>query len=496
VSIDPRELDSEDLKRELDEALGELSPEELEHMSGVKPSEPQPDERGRISGRIIDIRGTDVFVDVGGKSEGFLPLDEFEPDQPPVAGQERTFIVQGLDAESGLMRLSLREARLQADLEALQVGDVVEGRVTGVNLGGLELLVGGIRAFMPRSHVDLNRVEDFAPFINRRLECQVTEVDRKGRNLVVSRRRVLERQREEARQELRYSLEEGQVRRGVVRRITDFGAFVDLGGVDGLLHVSDMSYAHVRHPSELVKVGDEIDVQVLKIDLVKNRISLGMKQLEPDPWELVPTNYRVGATVEGRVVRLMDFGAFVEVESGVEGLIPVSELSWSHRVRHPREIVNEGDMVRASILAVDAEQRRISLSLKALVEDPWKGVGERYTAEAIVSGCVTRVVKFGAFVQLEEGIEGLLHISELSDGRVKRVSDVVETGQVIKVRIKSIDLEQRRIGLSLRGTSESKGKGEAAGDTEGGEPPAGDQNRDQQRAERKRKRPLRGGLTY
>lgn len=496
MPLDPRELDNEDLKRELDDALGHLSQEELEQMSQAQPAEPHPDEKGRISGRIIDIRGADVFVDVGGKSEAYLPLDEFEPDQPPVAGQMRTFVVQGVDTESGLMRLSLREALIEADLEALRVGDVVEGRVTGVNLGGLELLVSGIRAFMPKSHVDLNRVEDFAPFINRRLECQVTEIDRRARNLVVSRRRVMERQREQARQELRYALEEGQVRQGVVRRIADFGAFVDLGGVDGLLHISDMSYSRTQHPSQLVKVGDEVEVQVLKIDLVKDRISLGMKQLEPDPWELASGNYHVSDTVEGRVVKLMDFGAFVELEPGVEGLIPVSEMSWSQRVRHPRDLLNEGDAVRASVLAVDPEQRRISLSLRALVGDPWKGAAERYVPEAIVSGRVTRVVKFGAFVQLEEGIEGLLHISELSDQRVRRVSDVVEPGQVIKVRVKSVDFEQRRIALTLRGLSEGQaGTGKAA---------AADQDRDRQRAEhppqpppeRKRKRPLRGGLTF
>jgi small subunit ribosomal protein S1 len=497
VSLDPRELDNEDLKRELDDALGHLSQEELEQMSQAQPAEPHPDEKGRISGRIIDIRGADVFVDVGGKSEAYLPLDEFEPDQPPVAGQMRTFVVQGLDTESGLMRLSLREALIEADLEALRVGDVVEGRVTGVNLGGLELLVSGIRAFMPKSHVDLNRVEDFAPFINRRLECQVTEIDRRARNLVVSRRRVMERQREQARQELRYALEEGQVRQGVVRRIADFGVFVDLGGVDGLLHISDMSYGRTQHPSALVKVGDEVEVQVLKIDLVKDRISLGMKQLAPDPWELVSANYHVSDTVEGRVVKLMDFGAFVELEPGVEGLVPVSEMSWSQRVRHPRDLLNEGDSVRASVLAVDPEQRRISLSLKALVGDPWKGAGERYAPEAVVSGRVTRVVKFGAFVQLEEGIEGLLHISELSDQRVRRVSDVVETGQVIKVRIKSVDFEQRRIALTLRGLSEDQTDASKAAH-------AAEQTREGQRAEhppqpppeRKRKRPLRGGLTF
>ena len=484
VSIDPHDLDNDELKLELDRELAEFSPSDLELMKATPPTDPHPDEKGRIVGRIVEVRGSDVFVDIGGKSEAYLKLDEFADQEPPQPGQCHTFVMQGLDGESGLMRLSLREARLEAHFESLQAGDVIEARVTGVNLGGLELLAKDARAFMPKSQVDLERVEDFTPFLGRRLECQIMEVDRKARRLVVSRRRILERQREETRQQLKYSLAEGQVRKGIVRRLADFGAFVDLGGIDGLVHVSDMSHGRVKHPRELLKVGDEIEVQVLKIDLVKDRIALGMKQLAPDPWNVVPGNYRVGQTADGRVVKLMDFGAFVELEPGVEGLIPVSELSWTQRVRHPKDVLGEGDAVRIAILAVDAEKRRITLSLRALGQDPWLGVEERYQPDAIVSGAVTRLTGFGAFVQLEEGVEGLLHVSEMGDKHVRKPSDVANVGDVVKVRVKAVDTEQRRISLSMR----------HLGGSEDGEPSSGDASPPAHPAPKQRRRPLKGGL--
>jgi small subunit ribosomal protein S1 len=481
VNVDPHELDNEEFKLELDRELGDLSEGELDLLRAAQPSDPQPDEKGHISGRIIEVRGSDVFVDVGGKSEAFVPLDEFAEDEPPQPGDLHTFVMQGFERESGLMRLSLREAKLEADLESLQVGDVIEARVTGVNLGGLELLANKVRAFMPRSQVDLERVEDFTPFIGRRLECQIREIDRKGRTLVVSRRKVLERHREEQRQELKYSLAEGQIRKGVVRRLTEFGAFVDLGGIDGLVHVSDMSYGRVKHPRDVVKEGEEVEVKVLKIDLVKDRISLGIKQLSPDPWDVVPANYRVGEPAEGRVVKLMEFGAFVELEPGVEGLIPISEMSWTQRLRHPRELLNEGDTVRVAVLTVDQEKRKIALSLRALGEDPWKGLEERYQADSVVSGAVTRLTGFGAFIQLEEGVEGLLHISEMSEKRIRKAEEVAKVGDVLQVRVKSVDVPQRRISLSLRGLGD--------GPEEEAEAQAPEKPRPS-----KKKRPLKGGL--
>lgn len=485
MSIDPRELDDSQLRRELSEQMGDLSAADLERSMAEAAAPMQPsDDKSRITGRVLSINGPDVFVDIGAKSEGVIPLDEFEPDDPPSLGQTLTLIPQGFDRDSGLMRLSLREAKVQADLDSLRVGDVVKGRVTGSNIGGLELRVHGLRGFMPMSQVDLRRHEDFAPFIGHWLECEVTEIDRRGKKLVLSRRRVLERQREEERKQLRFQLAEGQVRKGVVSRLTDFGAFIDLGGIDGLLHISDMSYSRINHPREVLKEGDEIEVKILKVDLVKDRISLGLRQLTPDPWTHVESKYHGSDTIEGRVTKLLDFGAFVELEPGVEGLIPISEISWTQRVRHPKDVLSPGDHVRVSVLAVSAEKRKISLSLKALSADPWSTITERYQPNAVVSGAVTRTTKFGAFVQLEEGVEGLIHISELSDKRIRAVEDVVELGKVIEVKVLSVDPEQRRISLSLKNLH-----GEAHEAAAPAEESAAAQAK-------KRQRPLRGGLTW
>ena len=489
MSIDPFELDDAHLNREVADQVGDLSSLELERrMSDARPPTPPTDGKGRIVGRVVSINGPDVFVDIGSKSEGVLPLDEFEPDEPPQVGQVFSLVPQGFDRDSGLMRLSLREAKVQADLDSLRVGDVVKARVTGSNIGGLELRLHGLRGFMPLSQIDLVRHEDFASFMGHWLECEVTEIDRRGKKVVLSRRRVLEREREEERKQLRYQLAEGQVRKGVVRRLMEFGAFVDLGGIDGLLHVSDMSYSRVNHPGELLKEGQEVEVKVLKVDLVKDRISLGLKQLATDPWSQAAVKYRVGDTVEGRVTKLMDFGAFVEVEAGIEGLIPISELSWTQRVRHAKDVLTVGDTVRVAVLAVAADKRKISLSLKALGSDPWAGVTERYQPEAVVSGAVTRVTEFGAFVQLEEGVEGLIHISQLSEQRVRTVKDVVDVGKVIQVRVLSVDAEQRRISLSLKGIGgPAESAAEAMAAAEHAAPPA---------PQKKRKKPLRGGLSW
>lgn len=487
MSIDPHELDDGDVNRRLAQEIGAVTPEDMARLSAAEPRPAGVDEHGRIVGRIVKIHNADVFVDVGGKSEGVVPLDEFEPDEPPSIGQLLSFIPHGFDRESGLMRLSLREAQVDADLDTLRVGDVVKARVTGSNIGGLELRIHGVRGFMPMSQVDLVRQEDFGSFIGRWLECEVTEIDRRGKNLVLSRRRVLEKQREEARQQLRFQLAEGQVRQGVVRRLTDFGAFVDLGGIDGLLHISDMSYARVNRPGDILKEGQEVEVKILKVDLVKDRISLGLKQLATDPWTLVDGKYHAGDVIEGRVTKLMDFGAFVAIEDGVEGLIPISEMSWTRRVAHPKEILAAGDSVRVVVLAVDAGKRKIGLSLKALGEDPWKTVTERYQPDSTVSGAVTRITNFGAFVQLEDGIEGLVHISQLSNQRVRAVTDVVKVGAVVQVRVLAVDPAQRRISLSMKPLQPEGGMPELAETTEHAAPA---------RPEKKRKRELRGGLSF
>lgn len=450
MSTEPNSFEGIDIKYELAREIADLTPEELERMAAIQPRAAQTDERGRIHGRIVSIRGGDVFVDIGGKAEAVIPTEEFEPTQPPAVGQLRTFVLHGMDPGSGLVRLSLSEKKIAGDIHDLKVGDVIEARVTGVNLGGLELESRGLRCFMPKSQVELHRIEDFAPYIGHRFECSVTEVDRKGKTVVLSRRRLLEQQRETQREQLQATLSVGTTVKGIVRRLAEFGAFVDIGGMEGLLHISDMSYGRLKHPSEVVKEGAEIQVQILKIDQEKGRISLGMKQLQPDPWNVAGANYRVGQSVDGRVSRLMDFGAFVELEPGIEGLIPISEISWTQRVRHPKDVLKEGDSVRVQVLVVDLEKHKITLSLKSLAEDPWKKIAEKYPPDAVVSALVKQIVDFGAFCQLEEGVEGLVHISEMSEKRINTPHDVVKVGDVVQVRVKSTDAGQRRVSLTLR----------------------------------------------
>jgi small subunit ribosomal protein S1 len=501
VSTDPQNAKDnaldKDLEQEVESALADLNPAEIEAAASQAPVEqrastphhgggnPHDGESSRIQGRIVGIRERDVYVDYGGKSEGFVPLDEFEADSPPEVGQIFTFIPHGFDRDSGQMRLSLREVKIDADWESLKVGDTVEARVTGTNIGGLELTIHGLRAFMPKSQVDIVRHEDFRGFVGKRLECQVTEIDRRGKNILVSRRKVLEREQEKLRAEAKEGLEVGQVKAGKVQRLTDFGAFVDIGGIEGLLHVSDISYARINHPKEVLKPGQEVEVQITKLDLARDRISLGMKQLKQDPWQLVEGNYRPGNTVEGKIVKLMDFGAFVALEEGVEGLIPISEMSWTQRVNHPKDILKVGDMARVQVLNVDSKKRRISLSLKAMSEDPWASVQDRYAPDTVVKGAVTRITNFGAFVQLEEGIEGLVHISELSDQHVRSVGDVVKEGELIECKVLGLDMKQRRISLSVKATKESsQAEMEMMPDL---------QDRKQSR---KKKRPQRGGLSW
>ncbi len=477
VSTDPQPIDDAAVERQMQQALNELD----------RPATPQTpavgDENagGRIRGRIVGIRDQDVFVDFGGKSEGVISLAEFEA--PPENDAVFDFVPHGFDADSGQMRFSLSETKLEADWSSVQVGDVIEAKVTGTNIGGIELNIHGIRAFMPKSQVDIERHEDFGGFVGRRLECEITEVNRRQKTLLVSRRRVLERRLAEQREQAMATLEAGQTRPGKVKRLVDFGAFVDIGdGVEGLLHVSDISYARIEKPTEVLKVGDEIQVKVLKLDQQRGRISLGMKQLKPDPWTLVEANYRAGATLDGRVTRLADFGAFVELEPGIEGLIPMSEMSWTQRVRHPRDVVNPGDSTRVQVLSVDPAKRRISLSLRALTEDPWKAVSDKFPADSVVTGTVARLAQFGAFVDLGDGVEGLVHISEVAQERIRSVGDKLKEGDQVQCRVLGVDPEQRRISLSIKRAAEPI------------EPEAQAESPKQQK--RRKERPLRGGLSW
>ncbi len=359
----------EDLERELQEAmegfsdkdlLGERSPREQRRQAG---SPPAPHK-----GKVYRVHGDDVFVEIpGGRTQGLLSLQQF-PEGPPAPGTEVDVHIEGFDPSNGVYLLSRKGAAVEVDWSSVTTGMIVEARVTGTNKGGLSVDVNGIRGFLPISQLELFRVEDPAPYVNQRLRCIVTEVDPVMNNLVVSRRVLLEKEREEARGRLWQELAEGQVRQGIVRSVKDFGAFVDLGGVDGLLHVSEMSWARVQDATKVVQPGQSLQVVVLKIDHERRKVSLGLKQLMPSPWDEVPQKYHAGSVVSGKVSRLTEFGAFVELEPAVEGLIHISELS-PQRVRRVADVVQEGQEVRVMILGVDTTQRRISLSLKAVVAE-------------------------------------------------------------------------------------------------------------------------------
>ena len=500
----PDQLDPE-LQREVEAAMGGQSVEELMQQSQADASAPDPNDTAAPRqpqsaagpqefhhemrrGRIAAIRGEDVFVDLAGeagKLQGVVPLHQF--DRPPRLGSIMEFVVDRIDEGQGLVYLSREGAVSRATWEQLQRGAVVEARVVAANKGGLELeMVGGIRAFMPASQVDLHHVGELEPLIGEKYEATVQEIDRKSKKVLLSRRHLLQQRRDEAKGKLLAELEAGQVRDGTVSSVVDFGAFVDLGGVDGLVHVSDLSYTHVDRPADVVKVGQTVRVKVLKIDADKDRISLGLKQVEPDPWENIDQRLKVGEQISGRVLRTASFGAFVEVEPGVEGLLPMSELSWK-RIGKAEDIVQAGQVVHVQIISLDPAKRRMSLSLKQAQGDPWIGAERKFEKGAQVEGKVISTTDFGAFIELEPGIEGMVHISELSDRRVGSVADVANVGDVKTFRILEVDEEQRRIRLSLKPES-------AAGDTANAGRAKSAGTRAQTATARKPRKDLKSGL--
>ena len=460
------------LEKEVADALGDLSVMDLLNEgappSGGKASSDARDMSGDPTftrGTIVAIHDEDVFVDVGGKSQGVIALSLFE--EKPKIGQTMDFVIESLLGDEGLLKLSREGAVAKATWDTLERGMVIEARVTGSNTGGLELKVAGQRAFMPASQIDLQHVEHINDYLNKKLTCEVIELDRRAKRIVLSRRAVLDREQREAAKKLMAELEVGQMREGVVRSIQKYGAFVDIGGMDGLIHVSDMSYGHVDDPAQVVKVGDHVRVKVLKVDLENDRISLGLKQAAPDPWEMVEQKYPPRTQISGRVTRLANFGAFVELEQGIEGLIPMSEMSWG-RVGNAAQVLQAGQVITVMVLDVDGQRRRVSLSIKAMQDDPWTGVDSKYAPDMEVTGIVTRTAAFGAFVQLEDGVEGMIHISELSDRRVNTVEDVVREGQEIKAKVLAVDPDQHRISLSMRALLAARDSGGSGGGGGGG----------------------------
>ena len=413
-----------------------------------------------IPGTILKTAENEVIVDLGYKSEGVIPLQEFRDGIVPEPGTKVDVFVENLEDSDGRVTVSREKAHFHTVWNDIKVAyddnSILKGKVIKRIKGGLTVRIMGVDAFLPGSQVALRQVPNLEKFCGEELDFRVIKLNKRRRNIVVSRRQVLEEARSELKEQLIMELEEDQVRTGIVKNITDFGAFVDLGGIDGLLHITDMSWGRVRHPSQLVAIGDEIDVKVLKFDRERERISLGLKQLQPFPWEGVAEKYSPETVVNGKVASITDYGAFVEIEPGVEGLIHISEMSWTKHVRHPSKLMNVGDDIEAVVLSVNEEERKISLGLKQTMENPWNSIEERYPIGSSVEGKVRNLTNFGAFVEIEDGIDGLIHISDMSwTRRISHPSEIVQKNQDVKVVVLSIDRENHRISLGLKQTEEN-----------------------------------------
>ncbi|MBI4473793.1 MAG: 30S ribosomal protein S1 [Acidobacteria bacterium] len=409
-----------------------------------------------MKGTVLKITDTDVIVDIGYKSEGVIPVTQFidaSGNLTVKVGDVIDVLLEDTEDYDGHIVLSkekAEKARVWEEVEkAYNENLIIRGRVIERIKGGLSVDI-GVRAFLPGSQIDVRPVKNLDALKGKEIECRVIKLNRKRGNIVLSRKLVLETEHARKKQYTLEMLREDAEVRGTVKNITDYGVFIDLGGIDGLLHVTDLSWGRVNHPSEIFNVGDEITVKVLKYDREKERVSLGYKQLTPDPWTLVQHSHPVGARVTGRVVNLTDYGAFVEIEPGVEGLIHVSEMSWSKRVKHPSKLLQMGQDIEAVVLEVDMENRRISLGLKQTEPDPWTTLAERYAVGSVISGRVRNLTDFGAFIEVEEGIDGLVHVSDISPRRIKHPSEVLKKGERVDAVILNIDTENHRLSLGIK----------------------------------------------
>jgi len=498
-----------------------------------------------VSGTITEIRQNEVVVDIGGKSEGLIPAHEFIDIGELQIGSQIEVLLEKLEDKTGNPVVSFDKAEQKKNWENILTtfpeGSVATGRVKAKVKGGLIISV-GVDAFMPASHIDVQPPKNLDQYVGQTYDFKVLKINPERKNIVLSRRELIEEQRAEKRRTLLDSIEPGQVRKGIVKNITDFGAFIDLDGMDGLLHITDMSWGRISHPSEMLKQGEEIEVMIIEVNRDKERVSLGLKQttknpwdeidrkypvgakiagkvvnlvpygafvelepgveglvhitemswtkritkpsellkvgdeveavvlgiqkdeqkislglrqLEPNPWDMVRHNYPVGARVRGKVRNMTTYGAFIELEEGIDGMVHVSDMSWTRKVNHPSEVLKKGDEVEATVLDVDAQQQRISLGMKQLSDDPWSDIDSHFKIGDVITGTVTKLTSFGAFVDLKDGIDGLVHISQISEDRVEKVKDVLSAGQEVTARVIKIDREERRLGLSIKAANYS-----------------------------------------
>ena len=454
------DLSEEEWEQELEAALEGTPEDEIDWGSGDIAV------NKIVEGEILRVEGDFVLVDVGYKSEGMILRNEWEEDEtPPQAGDTVKVLIEEIedvlgrvDESRGMISLSKRKAaKIEAWLKVMETvheDDVVTGTATRKIKGGLLVDI-GVAVFLPASQVDIRRPSDIGDYIGRTIQCIVLKIDEARRNIVVSRRALIEAERAEKKAQLLEELEVGQLRKGVVKNIAEFGAFVDLGGIDGLLHITDMSWGRINHPSELVSIDEDIEVQILNIDYEKEKIALGLKQKSPSPWENVQEKYPVGDRVTGSVVNVMTYGAFVKLEEGIEGLVHISEMSWTKRVSHPSELVQIDDEIDVVVLGINKDKQEISLGIKQTLDNPWDRVSQKYPPGSDVQGTVRNLTNYGAFIEIEEGIDGLLHVSDMSWTRkVSHPNEIVEKGQAIECRVLSVDQDRRRIALGFKQMSE------------------------------------------
>ncbi len=411
-----------------------------------------------LDGKIIGLTGDFVVVEVGLKSEGMVPKDEFDDITLVRVGDRIKVLLERLDGEEGMIELSKRKAdrmlNWQRIIDTTREGDVVEGRVMRKIKGGLLVDI-GVPVFLPASQVDVRRPGEIGEYIGRDIRAAVLKIDTERRNIVISRRKLIEEERDAAKRRLLDTLKEGDLVSGTVKNIADFGAFVDLGGIDGLLHITDMSWGRINHPSDLLKIDQRVEVKVLNIDREKEKIALGLKQREASPWEEIEKKYPVGSRVRGTVVNIMSYGAFVRLEDGIEGLVHISEMSWTRRINHPSELVTANQEVDVVVLEIDKSKQEISLGMKQTEINPWELVSEKYPKGTVIEGTVRNLANYGAFVEIEPGIDGLLHVSDISwTKKVTHPNEVFKKGDKIQCVVLDVDQEKQRVALGLKQLTE------------------------------------------
>lgn len=460
--VDPnliRELDLSDteIDAEFQAALGENFDEQL-LASSAATAVKETGEGTLLKARVLGVAGNEVMLDVGLKSEGIVGVDEWDDPAQIRVGDEVDVLLEEVESDTGLVLLSKRRAdRIlgwRRIVESCNEGDTVRGKVLRKIKGGLLVDI-GVPVFLPASQVDVRRPADVGEYIGQTIEAKILRIDKERRNIVISRRKLIEEERAAARARLLAEIEPGQIRRGTVKNIADFGVFVDLGGIDGLLHITDMSWDRPEHPGQLLKVDQEVEVMVLSVDREREKIALGLKQKTENPWETASQRYPVGARVRGEVVNIVNYGAFVKLEPGVEGLVHISEMSWTRRINHPSEIVSPGDQVEVVVLEVDKDKHEISLGMKQTEVNPWTTVAQKYPVGTLVSGTIRNLTNYGAFVEIEEGIDGLLHVSDVSwTKKVSHPSELLKKGDRIRCVVLNVDQEKMRVALGLKQMTE------------------------------------------